>query len=76
MNELLEGLRQSLSDPVTRHAMLIHLPITVAGLAIPFVAALPFISGRPAIAYRVILSSIVFLSAVGAWQAGEACEAA
>ena len=24
MNDLLEGLRQSLSDPVTRHAMLIH----------------------------------------------------
>lgn len=76
MNDLLEGLRQSLSDPVTRHAMLIHLPIAVAGLAIPFVAALPFIASRAAIAYRAILASIVFLTAVVAWQAGEAGEAA
>ncbi len=76
MTEFLEGLRQSLADPVTRHAMLVHFPIAVSLLAIPFAAALPFIAGRPATAYRIVLVNVLFLTAVVAWRASEAGEAA
>ncbi len=76
MTATLEGIGHTLADPVTRHAMLVHLPIAVSLLAIPFIAALPFIAGRRATAYRLILSVVVFLTAVIAWQAGEAGEAA
>ncbi|MCH2161090.1 MAG: hypothetical protein MK085_04370 [Phycisphaerales bacterium] len=69
-------MRQSFADPASRHAMLVHFPIVLAILAVPFVAVLPFIARRRALAYRVILASAVFGTAVIAWQAGEAGEAA
>ena len=72
--DLLEGFRQTLADPITRHAMLVHLPIAVSLLAIPFVATLPLIAGRSATLYRVVLATVVFATAVLAWQAGEAGE--
>ena len=74
MQELLESLRQSFADPVTRHAMLVHFPIAVSILAIPFVAALPLVARRKATLYRVLLAAMLFLTAVIAWQATEAGE--
>ncbi|MCP4837624.1 MAG: hypothetical protein GY895_23010 [Phycisphaera sp.] len=76
MSELLESLRQSFADPITRHAMLVHFPIAISILAIPFVLALCLIPRRSAIAYRLILGIVLFATAVVAWQAGEAGEAA
>jgi uncharacterized membrane protein len=76
MSDLLESLRQSFADPVTRHAMLVHFPIAVSLLAIPFVVVLPFLGSRKATAYRVVLALILFLIAVVAWQASEAGETA
>ena len=76
MTDLLDSLRLTFSDPITRHAMLVHWPIVMSLLAIPFIAALPFIAGRRATAYRAILAITVFIGAVIAWQAGEAGEAA
>ena len=76
MADLLESLRQSFADPITRHAMLVHFPIALGLFAIPFVAALPFIRKRPAIAYRVLLATILFGVGVIAWQGSEAGEAA
>ena len=76
MSEFLESMRQSFADPASRHAMLVHFPIVLAIVAVPFVAALPFIARRRALAYRVILASTIFGTAVIAWQAGEAGEAA
>lgn len=74
LQELLESLRQSFADPVTRHAMLVHFPIAVSILAIPFVAALPFIARKKATLYRILLATMLFLTAVIAWQATEAGE--
>ena len=76
MADLLEGLRQSFADPVTRHAMLVHFPIAVSLLAIPFVLILPFLGSRKATTCRVVLALTLFVVAVVAWQAGEAGEAA
>lgn len=76
MSELLESLRQSFADPVTRHAMLVHFPIAISVLAVPFVVVLCGIPGRPAITYRLVLAVVLFGTAVVAWQAGEAGEAA
>ncbi len=76
MNDLLESMRQSWVDPITRHAILVHTPIVIGLFAIPFVAALVFISGRKAVWYRVVLGTMLFLTAVIAWQATEAGEAA
>ena len=76
MSELLESLRQSFADPVTRHAMLVHFPIAISVLAVPFVLVLCLIPGRPAVTYRLVLAIVVFATAVVAWQAGEAGEAA
>ena len=58
MSEFLESVRQSFADPITRHAMLVHFPIAISILAIPFVAALPFIAGRTARAYRILLAVV------------------
>ena len=74
LQELFESLRQSFADPVTRHAMLVHFPIAVSILAIPFVAALPFIARKKATLYRILLATMLFLTAVIAWQATEAGE--
>lgn len=74
MSEFLESVRQSFADPITRHAMLVHFPIAISILAIPFVAALPFIAGRTARAYRILLTVVLFGTAVVAWQATEAGE--
>lgn len=76
MTDLLESLRQSFADPVTRHAMLVHFPIAVSLLAIPFVAILPFLGSRKATGYRVVLAVLLLAISVVAWQAGEAGEAA
>ena len=76
MTDLLDSLRLTFNDPVTRHAMLVHWPIVMSLLSIPFIAALLFIARRRATAYRVILAVTVFIGAVIAWQAGEAGEAA
>lgn len=76
MSELLESLRQSFADPVTRHAMLVHFPIAISVLAVPFVLVLCLIPGRPAVTYRLVLAIVIFATAVVAWQAGEAGEAA
>ncbi|MCP4067079.1 MAG: hypothetical protein GY741_02225 [Phycisphaeraceae bacterium] len=76
MSDLLESLRQSFADPITRHAMLVHFPIAISILAVPFVLALCGIPGRRAIVYRLVLTAVLFGTAVVAWQAGEAGEAA
>ena len=76
MSDLLESLRQSFADPVTRHAMLVHFPIAISVLAVPFVLALCIVPGRRAIAYRLVLGVVLFGTAIVAWQAGEAGEAA
>lgn len=76
MADLLESLRQSFADPITRHAMLVHFPIALGLFAIPFVAVLPFIQKRPATAYRLILGITIFGVGVVAWQASEAGESA
>ena len=76
MSDLLESMRQSWVDPITRHAILVHTPIVIGLFAIPFVAALIFLSGRKAVWYRVVLGTMLFLTAVIAWQATEAGEAA
>lgn len=76
MTHLLEGLRQALADPVTRHAMLVHLPIAGVFFALPFAITLLAIPHRPARAFRGILAGSLFLLGVVAWQAGEAGEAA
>lgn len=76
MTSFLESLRHAVADPITRHAMLVHWPIVLSMLAVPFTGVLVVISGRRATAYRVILAAIVFIGAVIAWQAGEAGEAA
>lgn len=76
MTDLLESMRQTFLDPVTRHAILVHTPIVIGLLAIPFVAVLPCLGKRPAIAYRLLTATILFLAAVVAWQATEAGEEA
>ena len=76
MTDLLESLRQSFADPITRHAMLVHFPIALGLFAIPFVAALAFIPTRRATAYRLILAITLFGVGVVAWQASEAGESA
>ena len=76
MSDLLESLRQSFADPVTRHAMLVHFPIAISVLAVPFVLVLCGIPGRRAVLYRLVLAIVLFATAVVAWQAGEAGEAA
>lgn len=76
VTDLLENIRLSLSDPQTRHALLVHFPIAFSVLAIPFTAVLPFIHRRRAIAYRLLLAASIFATGVIAWQAGEAGEAA
>ena len=64
MTDLLESMRQTFLDPVTRHAILVHTPIVIGLLAIPFVAVLPCLGKRPAIAYRLLTATILFLAAV------------
>ena len=76
MADLLESLRQSLADPITRHAMLVHFPIAVSLLAVPFVLILPFLGSRNATTFRLGLAITLFVIAVVAWQASEAGEAA
>lgn len=76
MADLIESLRQSFADPVTRHAMLVHFPIAVSMLAIPFVGILPFLGARRATVFRLGLALTLFAVAVIAWQASEAGEAA
>lgn len=76
MTELIESMRQSWMDPVTRHAILVHTPIVLGVFAAPFVFALTLLSRRRAIWYRIILGTTLFGTAVVAWQATEAGEAA
>lgn len=74
MTSILDSLRHAFADPITRHAMLVHWPIVLSMLAVPFTAALVLVASRRATAYRVILATIVFGGGVIAWQAGEAGE--
>lgn len=76
MSEFLESMKHSFNDPVTRHAMLVHFPIVLSMVLVPFIFALPFLSPGKSRVYRVILAASVFTTAVITWQAGEAGEAA
>ena len=72
MSDLLESLRQSFADAVTRHARLVHLSIAVTLLTIPFVIVPPFLGSRRPTTFRMVLALIVFPIAVMAGQASEA----
>lgn len=76
MSEFLESMRHTFNDPVTRHAMLVHFPIVLSIVLVPFIVALPFLSPGKSKAYRIILAASVFATAVITWQAGEAGESA
>ena len=76
MSEFLESIQQTFNDPVTRHAMLVHFPIVLSMVLVPFIFALPFLSPGKSRIYRIILAISVFTTAVITWQAGEAGEEA